>query len=57
MKALDTNVLLRFLLHDDAAQTAKARSAIRARKSDEQFTEFMRQVRDKSYVEYKIDDK
>jgi peptidyl-prolyl cis-trans isomerase SurA len=35
----------------------QARSAIRARKSDEQFTEFMRQVRDKSYVEYKIDDK
>jgi peptidyl-prolyl cis-trans isomerase SurA len=34
-----------------------ARNAIRARKADEQFTEFMRQVRDKAYVEYKIDDK
>ncbi len=34
-----------------------ARSAIRARKADEQFSEFMRQVRDKAYVEYKTDDK
>lgn len=34
-----------------------ARQAIRARKADEQFGEFMRQVRDKAYVEYKIDDK
>ncbi|MEO8506419.1 MAG: peptidylprolyl isomerase [Betaproteobacteria bacterium] len=34
-----------------------ARNAIRARKADEQFTEFMRQTRDKAYVEYKIDDK
>ncbi|MFO1315145.1 MAG: peptidylprolyl isomerase [Burkholderiales bacterium] len=35
----------------------QARQSIRARKSDEQFGEFMRQVRDKAYVEYKIDDK
>ena len=34
-----------------------ARQAIRARKSDEQFAEFTRQVRDKAYVEYKSDDK
>ncbi len=34
-----------------------ARNAIRARKADEQFTEFMRQTRDRAYVEYKIDDK
>jgi len=34
-----------------------ARSAIRARKADEQFSEFMRQVRDKAYVEYKVDEK
>jgi peptidyl-prolyl cis-trans isomerase SurA len=34
-----------------------ARSAIRARKADEQFSEFMRQVRDKAYVEYKTDEK
>jgi peptidyl-prolyl cis-trans isomerase SurA len=34
-----------------------ARNAIRARKADEQFSEFTRQVRDKAYVEYKTDDK
>ena len=34
-----------------------ARTAIRARKADEQFSEFMRQVRDKAYVEYKTDEK
>ena len=34
-----------------------ARQAIRARKSDEQFAEFTRQVRDKAYVEYKIDER
>jgi len=34
-----------------------ARNAIRARKADEQFSEFMRQVRDKAYVEYKTDEK
>ncbi len=35
----------------------QARASIRARKSDDQFGEFMRQVRDKAYVEYKTDDK
>ncbi|HTQ01565.1 MAG TPA: peptidylprolyl isomerase [Casimicrobiaceae bacterium] len=34
-----------------------ARAAIRARKSDEGFSDFQRQVRDKAYVEYKLDDK
>ena len=34
-----------------------ARKAIRDRKADEQFSEFMRQVRDKAYVEYKVDEK
>jgi len=34
-----------------------ARQAIRARKSDEQFADFTRQVRDKAYVEYKVDDR
>jgi len=34
-----------------------ARQALRARKADEQFAEFTRQVRDKAYVEYKVDDK
>ena len=34
-----------------------ARNAIRQRKSDEQFQEFLRQVRDKAYVEYKTDDR
>jgi peptidyl-prolyl cis-trans isomerase SurA len=34
-----------------------ARNAIRARKADEQFSEFTRQVRDKAYVEYKTEDK
>ena len=39
-----------------ASATAPAQ-AIRARKADEQFSEFMRQVRDKAYVEYKTDEK
>ena len=34
-----------------------ARNAIRQRKSDEEFAEFVRQTRDKAYVEYKTDDK
>jgi peptidyl-prolyl cis-trans isomerase SurA len=34
-----------------------ARNAIRARKADEQFGEFTRQVRDKAYVEYKTEEK
>jgi peptidyl-prolyl cis-trans isomerase SurA len=34
-----------------------ARNAIRARKADEQFSEFTRQVRDRAFVEYKVDEK
>ena len=35
----------------------QARQAIRQRKSDEQFDEFVRQLRDRTYVEYKNDDR
>jgi peptidyl-prolyl cis-trans isomerase SurA len=35
----------------------EARKAIRQRKSDEQFDEFVRQLRDRTYVEYKVDDR
>ena len=35
----------------------EARKAIRQRKSDEQFDEFVRQLRDRTYVEYKNDDR
>ena len=35
----------------------QARQAIRQRKSDEQFDEFVRQLRDRTYVEYKSDDR
>ena len=41
----------------EARKRDSARTAIRARKTDEQFSEFMRQVRDKAYVEYKVDEK
>ncbi|MEO8347050.1 MAG: peptidylprolyl isomerase, partial [Betaproteobacteria bacterium] len=34
-----------------------ARTAIRQRKSEEEFSEFVRQTRDRAYVEYKTDDK
>ena len=34
-----------------------ARNAIRQRKADEEFAEFVRQTRDRAYVEYKTDDK
>jgi peptidyl-prolyl cis-trans isomerase SurA len=35
----------------------QARQAIRQRKSDEQFEEFVRQLRDRTYVEYKNDER
>ena len=35
----------------------EARKAIRQRKSDEQFDEFVRQLRDRTYVEFKNDDR
>jgi peptidyl-prolyl cis-trans isomerase SurA len=41
----------------EARKRDNARNAIRARKADEQFSEFLRQVRDKAYVEYKVDEK
>ncbi len=34
-----------------------ARNAIRQRKSDEEFAEFVRQTRDRAYVEFKTDEK
>jgi peptidyl-prolyl cis-trans isomerase SurA len=38
-------------------QRLQARQAIRSRKSDEQWQEWVRQQRDKAYVEYKLEDK
>jgi peptidyl-prolyl cis-trans isomerase SurA len=35
----------------------QARLALRQRKSDEQFQEFVRQTRDRAYVEYKVDER
>ena len=35
----------------------QARQALRQRKSEEQFQEFVRQTRDRAYVEYKIDER
>jgi len=35
----------------------QARNALRQRKADEQFQEFVRLVRDRAYVEYKVDDR
>jgi peptidyl-prolyl cis-trans isomerase SurA len=40
-----------------ARRREEARKAIRQRKSDEQFDEFVRQLRDRTYVEYKNDDR
>jgi peptidyl-prolyl cis-trans isomerase SurA len=38
-------------------QREQARAAIRQRKADEQFQEFVRQTRDRAYVEYKAEDR
>jgi len=35
----------------------QARLALRQRKSDEQFAEFVRQLRDRTYVEYRTDER
>jgi peptidyl-prolyl cis-trans isomerase SurA len=35
----------------------QARIALRERKSDEQFSEWLRELRDRTYVEYKLDDR
>jgi peptidyl-prolyl cis-trans isomerase SurA len=40
----------------DQRRREQARQAIRQRKSDEQFEEFVRQLRDRTYVEYKTDE-
>ena len=42
---------------DARASATQARLALRERKSDEQFQEFMRQMRDRAYVEYKADER
>ena len=39
-----------------ARRREEARAAIRQRKSDEQFDDFLRQLRDRTYVEYKNDE-
>jgi peptidyl-prolyl cis-trans isomerase SurA len=41
----------------DARRRDQARQALRERKSEEQFAEFMRQLRDRTYVEYKADER
>jgi peptidyl-prolyl cis-trans isomerase SurA len=41
----------------EARRRDQARSALRERKSDEQFADFLRQLRDRTYVEYKTDEK
>ena len=41
----------------DARRRDQARQALRERKSEEQFSEFMRQLRDRTYVEYKADER
>ena len=41
----------------DARRRDQARLALRERKSEEQFQEFMRQLRDRTYVEYKVDER
>ncbi len=41
----------------EARRRESARTALRERKSDEQFADFMRQLRDRTYVEYKADER
>jgi peptidyl-prolyl cis-trans isomerase SurA len=41
----------------DARRRDQARLALRERKSDEQFSDFLRQLRDRTYVEYRLDDR
>jgi peptidyl-prolyl cis-trans isomerase SurA len=41
----------------EARRRDQARLALRQRKSDEQFQEFVRQTRDRAYVEYKVDER
>jgi peptidyl-prolyl cis-trans isomerase SurA len=41
----------------EAKRRDQARQALRERKSDEQFSDFLRQLRDRTYVEYRLDDR
>ena len=41
----------------DARRRDQARTALRERKSDEQFQDFLRQLRDRTYVEYRVDER
>jgi len=41
----------------EAKRRDQARQALRERKSDEQFADFLRQLRDRTYVEYRLDDR
>jgi len=41
----------------DARRREQARLALRERKSDEQFSDFLRQLRDRTYVEYRLDER
>jgi peptidyl-prolyl cis-trans isomerase SurA len=41
----------------EARRRDQARQALRERKSDEQFSDFLRQLRDRTYVEYKADER
>ena len=41
----------------DARRRDQARQALRERKSDEQFSDFLRQLRDRTYVEYRLDER
>jgi len=41
----------------DTKRRDQARLALRERKSDEQFSDFLRQLRDRTYVEYRVDDR
>jgi peptidyl-prolyl cis-trans isomerase SurA len=41
----------------DQRRRDQARLALRDRKSDEQFSEWLRELRDRTYVEYKSDER
>jgi peptidyl-prolyl cis-trans isomerase SurA len=38
-------------------QRLAAQSALRARKADESYQEWVRQLRDRAYIEYRLDEK
>jgi peptidyl-prolyl cis-trans isomerase SurA len=41
----------------DDRKRAAARNALRERKSDEAFQDWLRQLRDRAYVEYRLEDR